>query len=234
MKRSIKAGLTAGAIVLGWVSPTLGEDAGRIVEEHCATCHSLTELPSDDLKARQERIAPPLAYAGNKFRKEWIAGWLQKPTRLRPAGDFPPAHVQSSEQGDGINEESLPIHPSFDAEVAEAAADHLATLRPHNDLIAAETYTPGKVPERLGAMDFIKFKGCGACHEDAPGYGGVSGPELYTAWQRLQPEFIVSYIRNPTKWEPRSLMPVKHLKTEQIHKLADYLHTIGDKGEEAK
>ena len=34
---------------------------------------------------------------------------------------------------------------------------------------------------------------CIGCHQDEPGYGGVSGPELYTAWERLQPSFIASW-----------------------------------------
>src|SRR5690606_38640406 len=108
-------------------------------------------------------------------------------------------------------------------------ADHLMSLTPNDALIAKEDYKPGRISERLGAMNFVKFQGCSACHKDTPKYGGVSGPELYTAWQRLQPAFITSYIRDPKAWEPRSMMPNKHLNSGAIHKLADYLRTIGTK-----
>lgn len=191
--------------------------------------------PADaSLEARRTRKAPPLYYAGNKFRQDWLVDWLQQPTRLRPVGDYPPAHVEPGGKPEETAVASSNEHPRLTAEKAKAVAAHLMTLTPNDDLIAAEDYTPGGISKRMGEMDFIKFKGCAACHKDTPKYGGVSGPELYTAWQRLQPEFIASYIRDPAVWEPRSLMPNKHLQTGAIHKLANYLKLVGEKPEEEK
>lgn len=218
-----------GAAALG--SPGAARAGAQdLVQSECSGCHQL-EGPSGDLEERMKRTAPPLFYAGNKFREEWLVEWLQKPERIRPAGDFAVAYVVSSADGDMPDINSLVEHPVLEAEQAAEVAAYLMTLRPKDDLIGAEDYTPGRVPERIGAMDFVKFKGCGACHKDTPKYGGLSGPELYSAWNRLQPEFIVSYIRNPVAWEEHSIMPVKHLQTEQIHKLANYLRTIGEKGQ---
>lgn len=123
---------------------------------------------------------------------------------------------------------SLTAHPALDAAAATEVASHLMTLRPNDALTAQEDYTPGKVSKRMGAMDFVKFKGCAACHKDTPKLGGLSGPELHTAWQRLQPEYITSYIRDPAAWEPRSLMPNLQLESGPIHKLANYLRAIGE------
>lgn len=195
--------------------------------QQCSSCHLLEQPAQPTLVSRSERAAPPLFYSGNKFRRAWLVSWLQDPRRLRPAGDFPPAHVHTVEGKDVIDASTLIEHPALAADDAEAVADWLMTLTPNQALIDAESgYTPGNVSPRMGAMDFVKFKGCGACHRDTPEYGGFSGPELYTAWERLQPEFIVSYIRNPTAWEPYSLMPNKALQDPQIHKLANYLKVI--------
>ncbi|GAB4393149.1 MAG: hypothetical protein Tsb0032_11470 [Kiloniellaceae bacterium] len=204
------------------------------VTKDCGGCHDLTGPSDDSLAARSERQAPPLYYAGNKFREDWVVSWLQKPSRIRPAGDFPPAHVRTTAEGDVIDASGLIDHPVLPAAEAEAVGGYLMTLRPHDDLIAQEDYTPGKVSLRMGAMDFVKFKGCAACHRDTPKLGGLSGPELHTAWQRLQPEFITSYIRDPAAWEPRSLMPNQHLESGPIHKLANYLRAIGESSEESK
>ena len=81
----------------------------------------------------------------------------------------------------------------------------------------------------MGQMNFGKFKGCDACHQDAPGEGGLSGPELYTAWQRLQPAFIASYMGNPVAWDPHTLMPKGDLNAASVKKIADYLKVIGEK-----
>lgn len=209
-------------------------DGAAVAASQCGTCHQMEGSAEDSLQARRERVAPPLYYAGDKFQEAWLTGWLQSPTRVRPAGDFAAAHVESTEEGDVIDTATLPDHPAFDAATASAVAAYLMTLKPNAALIAAVDYTPGTVSPRMGAMDFVKFKGCGACHRDTPADGGVSGPELYTAWQRLQPEFIVSYIDNPTAWDPYSVMPVKHLQAKQIHKLADYLKVIGESKEAAQ
>lgn len=225
---------TALVAVLISAGPNIGAvwaDTASEVASRCGGCHQLQPPAQDDLAARSERQAPPLYYAGDKFREDWLSNWLQKPTRLRPAGDFPAAHVKATPDGDVIDSQTLVDHPALDANTAPRFAKHLMTLTAKSELLAQESYQPGRISERMGAMDFIKFKGCGACHQDTPKYGGLSGPELYTAWQRLQPAFIASYIRDPLAWEPRSLMPNKHLKTPQIHKLVDYLRVIGEKEE---
>lgn len=227
-----KAILWAGVAALMAALPDPAAQAADVAEKvaaGCGGCHQLQGPADDRLEALRHRKGPPLFYAGNKFRQDWLEGWLQNPIRIRPAGDFPPAHAKLTPGGDTLDMTSLTEHPTLDAGVAKEVIGYLMTLRPYDALIAKEDYAPGNVSERMGAMDFVKFKGCGACHKDTPKYGGVSGPELYTAWQRLQPAFITSYIRDPAAWELRSLMPNKHLDSGAIHKLADYLRTVGEK-----
>lgn len=199
------------------------------VTDRCSACHQMTGPALTDIASRQERKAPPLFYAGNKFNEEWLISWLQNPISIRPAGDFPEDHVKEAVDGDMVDVSTLVEHMRMGQEEATKVAEQLMRLTPNSDLITRENYTPKSISKRLGTMDFVKFKGCAACHRDTVKLGGLSGPELYTAWQRLQPEFIVSYIRDPMEWEPRSLMPNKHLQDKSIYKLANYLKTIGDK-----
>lgn len=193
----------------------------------CQSCHQLEQSAATAVLDPQTRKAPPLYFAGNKFRRAWLLEWLQAPTRIRPAGAFYANHIATVNDEDLIDDASLTPHLSVDSAQAEVITDWLMTLTPNNELIAAEAgYTPGKVSPRLGAMDFVKFKGCGGCHRDTPEYGGLSGPELYTAWQRLQPGYIVSYMRNPAAWDRQSTMPNRAMGDTQIHKLTDYLKTL--------
>jgi cytochrome c2 len=206
-------------------------DPAALVQEKCAACHALAapDFAAGGIAERAQRKAPPLYSAGNKFRREWLAAWLQKPARIRPAGVFPAAHVQSTPKGDTVDAAALPAHPALAAAEAEAAAAYLMTLKPYDKLIQAENYEPKGIAARMGQMNFGKFKGCDGCHQDAPGRGGVSGPELHSAWQRLQPAFISAYIANPTAWDPHSMMPGAELNADAVHKLADYLKVIGEK-----
>jgi len=217
----IASGLTLSVSTSAWA----GDFATR-----CAGCHQTQLDGSGSVASRLERKGPPLFYAGNKFRKEWLVKWLQHPERIRPAGDFPPNHVKPTADGDVVDAETLIKHPVLDAKAAEEAADWLMSLKSKDDLVSTETYKPGRVSKRMGAMNFVKFKGCAACHRDTPEYGGFSGPELYTAFGRLQPAYIFSYIKNPVAWDATSLMPNKHLQTKQISQIVDYLRLIYEEG----
>jgi mono/diheme cytochrome c family protein len=200
------------------------------VEAACGGCHALDAPDYDSLgiEERAERNGPPLFYAGNKFREEWLAAWLAAPERIRPAGVFAPAHTVATDEGDIVDESTLIEHPALEQSEAEKVAGYLMTLRPYDDLLAAQTYEPGTIALRMGQMNFSKFKGCDSCHQDEPDYGGVSGPELYTAWARLQPAFISAYIADPTAFDPHSMMPVSGLNDTEVHKLADYLKALAE------
>ena len=205
-------------------------DGAAIAQQQCAGCHALEQpdYAALGIAERSQRQGPPLYYAGNKFRQTWLAAWLQKPVRMRPGGSFPPAHTQQKEEGDRIDASSLAEHIALAAEPARQVAEYLMSLQAHNALLEQDSYQPGKIALRMGKMDFRKFKGCNACHQDAPETGGMSGPELYTAWQRLQPAFISSYIKDPTAWDPHSMMPVLKVKDAAVHKLVNYLKAIGE------
>lgn len=113
-------------------------DAAGEVQQQCGTCHALKhDYATLTIQERVERKAPPLDFAGNKFRRAWLVDWLQNPTRIRPAGVFPPAHVKSGPDGDAVDATSLAKHPAVPAAQAEAMADYLMTLKPFDDLIKA-------------------------------------------------------------------------------------------------
>lgn len=228
MKRLL--GFGAAALLAAGIPLAASADGASDAQAQCASCHALThDYSTAPVTERAERKAPPLDYAGNKFQREWLVGWLQKPVRLRPAGVFPPQHVKVGPDGDTVDAASLIEHPALPAAQAESIADYLMTLKPFDELIKAETYQPGTIAKRMGQMNFGKFKGCDACHQDAPANGGLSGPELYTAWQRLQPAFIASYTSNPVAWDTHTLMPKGDLNAASVKKIADYLKLVGTK-----
>ncbi|MBN50596.1 MAG: cytochrome C [Spongiibacteraceae bacterium] len=209
---------------------TFGADALAWTAATCGGCHALQDPLYDQkpVDERANRKAPPLFYAGNKFRRDWLVSWLQKPDRIRPAGYFPPAHVVSGPDGDIVDETSLQQHPDFTQQEAVRAADYLMSLTPYTARLDEIEYAPGSISWKMGNLNFGKFRGCDACHRDAPDFGGVSGPELYTAWDRLQPKFIFSFISNPAAWDAHTLMPHVELNPAVVKKLADYLKVNGE------
>src|SRR5690606_32633516 len=121
-----------------------------LVKDQCAACHALAAPdPAAGPAERAQRKAPPLHFAGNKFRAEWLAAWLEKPSRIRPAGVFPPALAKSTPEGDVVDPAALPAHPALPAEQAQAVAGYLMTLKPFQKLIDAEAYEPASIALRM-------------------------------------------------------------------------------------
>lgn len=204
-----------------------GDVSDRLTTE-CAVCHNLTGPAALTLAQLAQRKGPDLFYAGNKYKSEWIETWLQNPQRIRPSGMYYPAHVKKGEKGDEVDASTLIDHPKLNAAEAKAVAAKLSQLKPRSELVKAGDYQPGAIAVTMGEMLFDKFRGCMACHEIEPGFGGVSGPEVYTAARRLQEDYMVSFIRNPQLWEPKTFMPNKHLTETDIQKVVHYLRALSE------
>ncbi|MBL4907682.1 MAG: c-type cytochrome [Sneathiella sp.] len=225
---TVRYRLLSPVLFLGFFLTTANVSAqtgAELVQEKCIACHSVSPLKLTE-PGRMEQKGPALGYAGTKYRRDWIVKWLQEPTRIRPGGMFAGNHTVVTDEGDFIDDKTLSEHITVSSEEAIGIADYLMTLTANPDLVTNGEYTPKKVSHKMAAMNFNKFKGCSSCHQDQEGIGGVSGPELYSAYTRLNPDFIVSFIRNPVAWDDISLMPHIELKDKEIYKLVHYLKLI--------
>lgn len=224
IKYWITAIMLAGAGIAG------AEDGAAILKGQCSSCHNLAGPAPATLQELWNRKGPDLFYAGNKYKADWLEAWLQKPVRIRPAGMFYADHVKAGADGDEIDAGTLSLHPALSAPEARAVTAALMDLKGRSDLITAGAYTPGTLSRSSGEMLFDKFKGCLACHEIEPGYGGLSGPEVYTAGQRLQEDWLASFLRDPHAWDPKIFMPNKHINETDARKFIDYFRLLSEEG----
>jgi mono/diheme cytochrome c family protein len=226
--------LLAGAIVAGsaWLilhgAAAQAADGEAILTSQCGSCHNLSGPAPTTLKELWARKGPDLFYAGNKYKAEWLKAWLQKPTRIRPAGMFYADHVKPGPKGDEIDASSLVTHPSLSAKDAEEVTEALMKRKALSNLIHPGEYKTGTISKSMGEMMFDKFRGCLACHEIEPGYGGLSGPEVYTAGKRLQEDYLISYMRDPQAWDPKIFMPNRHLTDPDLQKFVRYFHVLSE------
>lgn len=197
----------------------------------CARCHALNAPANPGLDHIWERGAPDLHYAGIKFNKAWLVKWLQEPTRIRPAGEFYAKHIKKGAETDEIDAATLQPHPKLSASEAEAAATNLMALTGPAGLAQKGAFTNQKVSSSIGSLFFNKLRGCSSCHQTAPDVGGRSGPELYTAAERLQMDYVVEYIRDPQKFDPGVWMPKLSLSDTDVQRLASFIGQLGNKQE---
>lgn len=214
------------ALGLGLVaSPVLAADGvgAGILKSQCISCHAIAKPDNVSLDRLWQRKGPDLYYAGSKFNKPWLEKWLQNPTRIRPAGELYTKHVKGGDKEDVVDESTLTPHVKLAKADAEAVAAALMTLTGPADLVSKGAFKGEKVGMAMGAMFFNKLRGCAACHMAKPGTGGSSGPELYTAGERLQADYIYSYIKNPQKIDPHIWMPTLGLAEPDLQRLTGYI-----------
>jgi len=227
------------SFLIAMLSPALssaGEGGLELLKLQCAACHDLKGPAPQTIHELWKRDAPDLFYAGDKFRREWLVAWLQKPVRIRPAGvnylrniNSMPVHQDSSKVGRKFDvlwgSVLKPLkHITLNKADANLAADALMQMKPHYALIANEKLdTSKKVTLDQGELLIDKINGCLSCHQIEPGYGGYTGAELYTAGRRLQPEYMLSFIKRPKNWDPKIWMPNLHVTDENAQKIVNYL-----------
>ncbi|MHA1598184.1 MAG: cytochrome C [Alphaproteobacteria bacterium] len=210
-------------LLLGFAAtPALADKYGAsLLQKRCAACHDLGGPAARSLTEMTARKGPDMFYAGSKYRADWLVGWLQNPVRIRPAGMFYLNHIKPGAKRDQIDKTTLKPHLALNAADAKTASKALMALGANADLLAPAPFVAGPAP--MGEMSFDKFYGCLGCHEIEPGYGGKSGPEVYTAGRRLTPRFMVSFIADPQAWNPKGLMPNKHVPAANIPKLVNFM-----------
>jgi len=214
---------TFGLGCLALSSSAVAGDGTSILSERCASCHDLKGPAPTTLEKLWQRKGPDLFYAGDKYQQAWVEAWLQNPQRIRPAGMFYMDHIKPGTKRDMVDESTLTTHIKLNKVDASAVAESLTAMKPMASLIDAEKHDPTVSPGPLGEMMFDKFFGCMACHQIEPGFGGLSGPEVYRAGARLKPEFMLSYIRNPQAWDPKIWMPNRHVPDVSIQKMVNYM-----------
>jgi len=223
LTRTLSVACTAFALL--FCTSAFAESAAglKVMEKNeCASCHQLTRHET----AGMWRKGPALYYAGSKYNQRWLKEWLQHPKQIRPSGMFYLDHVESGRSRDMVRKTSFDEHVRLTAIEADQVASILAGKRAKGALLKVEKLDPTISAGAAGELLFDKGNGCMACHRIAPDFGGLSGPELYTAGKRLKPEFMLSFTRQPRLWDHKTYMPARDLSEEDLQKLVNYIISL--------
>jgi mono/diheme cytochrome c family protein len=200
-----------------WISPVQAEPT--IAGKHdCASCHRFKAGGSpESLKA------PDLFYAGNKFQPSWLKKFLQTPVVVRKAG--------VSTAPDFLKNSSPLPHPSLSKNDASEMADYLMSLTlpdfPKDKVDGAPLTKGNRVRVKIL---FERNYGCIACHEGinlaGQARGGVSGPSLANAGNRLKADWVYNWLKTPQKFISKGRMPFYDLDDESAIKITKYILSL--------
>ena len=170
---------------------------------NCLGCHHIA--------GQGGNIAPNLAYEGSKARGEWLLSFLKQPHKIRPLMQarmptFPLPEEEAVQSArlhhDGVRDERVPKG----AQVAQAITPELAA---QGEKLYWEKYP------------------CFTCHQIQGKTGGAAvGPDLTDAWKRLNPEWMVQWIKNPQAFDPATLMPNLGVADAEAIALVAYLESV--------
>lgn len=187
----------AVAFVLSGAGPARAGDGKKVFEaKNCGACHQ-TQGPARE-KTIEDQLAkkgPELWYAGSKLQKAFLEKWLKDPKPIRPMEFY------------SLTKKNAGGHPKLAGKEADDVAEYLMSLK------SADVKPAGIQPKNSpqGRLLFDKKQGCYGCHSITKGgsvAGGLTGPTLVGAGERLQPDWIYAYFVNPKVFKPVKDMPV--------------------------
>jgi sulfur oxidation c-type cytochrome SoxX len=199
-----------------WPEPILSPE---LMQGRCGSCHREPVPPRAYWLARGRAImvdrncaachegtgldpslvrAPRLSDLGLKVSPAWLRAWLRSPRAWLPRsrmGDF-----------------------RLSAREVEALTSFL--LQPRGEVVLDRVDFRGASVERGGEV--FRRARCVTCHE-VDGRGGTLGPSLTHVGAKASREWLYSWIRDPQRLQPDTMMPRFRFKDEEVRDLAAYL-----------
>ncbi|HIJ50502.1 MAG TPA: hypothetical protein HPP54_05540 [Nitrospinae bacterium] len=203
----------------GWLlcNPMLSH-ASLIQEKKCSECHRLS-------KDENEKSGPDLFYAGNKFQASWLKQYLQNPMTIRIAGGTgDPGFLK----GIQANSQKHPALSKKDAGQVTKELMALMLLELPEEVDLLEPLTKGQKAKIK--YEFERTFSCISCHQSlnlaGKVRGGISGPSLVNAGNRLQASWVASWLKSPRTFSSKSRMPIYKMEDEARLRLTQFIATL--------
>jgi len=185
-------------------APELNEGRRLLAGYGCLHCHTVKLPNGGTWKATDD--PPSLEHIADKTTREWIYAWLKDPQAYAASATMPNFLFS--------NDDARDISAFLMANSTVLAGDTIALPQK-----AAADPTAG--PSLYGASF------CASCHavQNAAGnlVGGDVGPELTRVGNKVKPEWLQAWLRNPRGYDARTAMPHYRFDEQQVVTLSAFL-----------
>ena len=185
-------------------TPQLNQGRNLLSREGCVHCHTVKLADGSVMKATDD--PPSLSHIADKTTREWIYAWLKDPQAYASTATMPNFKLSDDDARDMsafliANSTSLPEDTVTLS--AKAASDPAAGAS-----LYGESF-------------------CASCHavQNAAGnlVGGDVGPELTRVGNKVRPEWLQGWLRNPRNYDPGTGMPHYRLSSTEVATLSGFL-----------
>ena len=204
-------------------TPQLTRGRELLAELNCQGCH---RLPGVD---RPAMLGPDLTNVGTKVSREWIYKWLKEPRTI--------LDKDGGVTVNGYETEEEPRMPKFRLTEAE-----LRGLSAYLSVQKAKSLVPYKIDARIVAawsknpewisQGELRFRQmfCSTCHSlavtragETKLIGGDIGPELTKVGSKVNPDWLIAWLRDPQGYLPHTRMPRYGWSDEDLYKVTQYI-----------
>lgn len=206
-------------------TPQLARGRQLLAELNCQGCHKMQGI------ARPAMLGPDLSSIGTKVSREWIYKWLKEPRTI--------VDKDGNVTVNGYETEEEPRMPKFRLTETE-----LRALTAYLSVQKAKPFTPYKIsssvvavwsknPELISQGE-LRFRQmfCSTCHSlavtragETKLIGGDIGPELTKVGSKVNPDWLISWLRDPVAYLPHTRMPRYGWSDEDLYKVRQYITT---------
>src|SRR5690242_8894825 len=233
---------------LAWEQPVLPT---HFIQASCGTCH-LSDLPQTPQLTRGRQLlarlncqgchklpgietpvmrGPDLSSIGTKVSREWIYKWLKEPRTI--------TDKDGNVTVNGYETEDEPRMPKFRLTEAELVgltaylSAQKAMPLPAYKISPAVVASWSKNPE-LASQGELRFRQmfCSTCHSlavtragETKLIGGDIGPELTKVGSKVNPDWLIAWLRDPESYLPHTRMPRYGWSDEDLYKVTQYITT---------
>ena len=206
-------------------TPQLTRGRELLAELNCQGCHKLPGIK------RSAMLGPDLSSVGTKVSREWIYKWLKEPRTIPDKDGNVTVNGYESEQ-----EPRMPKFRLTDAELlglsAYLSVQKAKSLVPYK-ISPAVVAVWSKNPE-LVSQGELRFRQmfCSTCHSlavtragETKLIGGHIGPELTKVGSKVNPDWLVNWLRDPESYQTHARMPRYGWSDEDLYKVTQYITT---------
>ncbi|HEX8764252.1 MAG TPA: c-type cytochrome, partial [Candidatus Acidoferrum sp.] len=206
-------------------TPQLTRGRQLLAKLNCQGCHKLQGID------RPAMLGPDLSSIGTKVGREWIYKWLKEPRTI--------VDKDGNVTVNGYETEEEPRMPKFRLSETE-----LRALAAYLSVQKAKPLTPYKIspivvatwnknPELISQGE-LRFRQmfCSTCHSlavtragETKLIGGDIGPELTKVGSKVNPDWLIAWLRDPEAYLPHTRMPKYGWSDEDLYEVTQYITT---------
>jgi mono/diheme cytochrome c family protein len=204
-------------------TPQLNRGRQLLTEFNCIGCHRLEGID------RPAMLGPDLTNIGTKVSRQWLYKWLKEPRTI--------VDESGNVTVNGCETEEEPRMPKFRLKEPEllALTGFLSTLKARP--VAPYPFDPRVVAAWEKKPDLVdrgevRFRQmfCSTCHAlavtragETKLIGGDIGPELTKVGSKVNPDWLVAWLRNPQGYLPHAEMPRYGWSDEDLYQVTHYI-----------